>query len=122
MTAATEETAVSRSATTSGLRTPRAPASIDTTALNRVRCRRGRDLFAARSADIWRVGPYAFRVPSQSGGGFYTVSLEPGSERCSCPDYARYRQAPGDFHCKHLYAALLWEIKIAAGRPRLLAS
>lgn len=83
--------------------------------LNQIRCRRGRALFRARRAEIWRVTGHEYRVPSQNDGGIYKVSLEPGFEDCTCPDFARYgRRAevePGEFYCKHLFAALMMRIK-----------
>jgi hypothetical protein len=56
-----------------------------------------------------------YRVPSQAGPGIYRVSLRPGTEHCTCPDYTHHghhnNREPGTFFCKHLYAALLWAIK-----------
>ena len=48
--------------------------------------------------------PYGdrWKVPSQSGPGFYMVSLKQEHSRCSCPDWETRRQ-----NCKHIYAALL---------------
>lgn len=64
-----------------------------------------------------RVGEHDFRVPSQNAGGLYNVCLKPGAEHCSCPDFARYGSRaevePGEFYCKHLYAALMAFIKSA---------
>lgn len=86
-----------------------------TSLLNAIRCRRGLALFKARATQIWPVSTDGYRVPSQSGSGVYRVSLAPGAEHCTCPDYARHahhnRRLAGSFFCKHLYAALLWHIK-----------
>lgn len=93
-------------------------ATADTSSVNKVRCRRGLILFRERAAEIWRVGPDAYRVPSQADGGIYRVSLKPGEEHCTCPDYAHHGSRPGTepggFYCKHLYAALVWQVKSAA--------
>lgn len=94
--------------------------------LNRVRCQRGRALFRARAAEIWRVGADTYRVPSQSGGGIYHVCLGSGAEHCTCPDFARYGRRtdiePGDFACKHLYAALMAMIKTEAAQKLVSAA
>lgn len=97
--------------------------------LNRARCRRGRSLFRARAPHIWRVGSYTYRVPSQAAGGIYNVCLKPGSEHCTCPDFARYganhgrlEAEPGDFACKHLYAALMARIKTQAALKEVTAA
>lgn len=89
----------------------------DPGSFNRIRCRRGRALFRARRAEIRRVTDHEYRVPSQNDGGIYRVSLEPGKEDCTCPDFGRYGRradvAAGDFYCKHLYTALIAFIKSA---------
>lgn len=92
-------------------------------ALNTIRCRRGRALLKTNRQKIVRVGEDDYRVPSQYGGGLYNVCLRAGCEHCSCPDYARYGHAnaaqPGAFHCKHLYAALLMKVKTDVARTAL---
>ncbi|MDN5697736.1 MAG: SWIM zinc finger family protein [Rubrobacter sp.] len=60
---------------------------------------------------------HEYRVPSQYNGGIYNVCLKPGADDCSCPDFARYggraEIEPGEFYCKHLFAALMVFIKSA---------
>ena len=40
-----------------------------------------------------------YKVPSQSGNGFYIVSVDDDSPTCTCPDFEE-RQT----RCKHVYA------------------
>src|SRR5947209_19145696 len=44
----------------------------------------------------------AWRVPSQTGNGRYTVKLKPGEESCSCEDFSLTGKP-----CKHVHAARL---------------
>ncbi len=51
-----------------------------------------------------KIRPYGerWKVPSQTGNGFYMVShLGERNPQCSCPDYETRRMA-----CKHIYAAI----------------
>lgn len=82
----------------------RGPRTTATSLLNTVRCRRGLALFRARASQIWPVSADGYRVPSQSGSGIYRVSLKPGAEHCTCPDYERHahrnKRVAGSFFCK----------------------
>ena len=60
--------------------------------------REERGLALADEAKISR-SPKGWVVPSQNGGGRYTVSLDGDSPRCTCPDY-EIRGAK----CKHIFA------------------
>lgn len=95
-------------------------------ALNAIRCKRGRALFRARHRQIVRVGEHEYRVPSQHDGGLYNVCLKPSFEHCSCPDFARYGDRSdvqsGTFACKHLYAALMLQVKSAREPARAEAA
>lgn len=99
------------------------PRTTATSLLNTVRCRRGLAIFRAKRDQIWPVSAHEYRVPSQSGPGIYSVSLEPGAEHCSCPDYKYHahhnRRVAGSFFCKHLYAALLCHVKDEVRRARI---
>ena len=64
---------------------------------DKVRQRRG--MAIAAMVRIKRI-TMGFLVPSQSGKGNYTVSLE-GTRCCSCPDYESRQK-----DCKHIYAVL----------------
>src|SRR5688572_16897613 len=52
----------------------------------------------AAVSKIDRRGP-VWLVPSQSGKGRYTVSLDPSEPYCACADHEETREL-----CKHLYA------------------
>jgi hypothetical protein len=77
-----------------------------TTSVPETRELRGLKLFRERGAEMERVAPWTWRVPSCTGSRVYTVDLKAGS--CTCPDYRR-RQEP----CKHLYAAEIARVKTA---------
>jgi hypothetical protein len=80
------------------------PRSTATSLLNTVRCRRGLAIFREKRDHIWPVSAHGYRVPSQSGSGVYSVSLEPGSEHCTCPDYEYHahhnKRVASSFFCK----------------------
>jgi hypothetical protein len=64
---------------------------------------RGIELARERFEEIWRCGPWTWRVPSSSDPEtVYVVTLRP--ERCPCEDHQRSGKT-----CKHLYAA--WTVK-----------
>lgn len=96
------------------LRGPRSPKHAAESDLNTARSKRGLALYKSHAPHIWAVESESYRVPSQNGAGIYQVRLKPGAEHCTCPDYARHgsrnRREPGSFFCKHLYAALLYQI------------
>lgn len=71
---------------------------------------RGLALYRDRRAEIERVYPFVYRVPSCSGSTSYTVHLAP-RVRCDCPDFERRDEA-----CKHVFAA-----EIAASKTRTRA-
>src|SRR5262245_7486604 len=54
-----------------------------------------------------------YRVPSQSGGGAYTVILDERDAACDCPDF-ELRGGVGK-PCKHILAARLWRDRQARG-------
>src|SRR3984893_8090995 len=60
--------------------------------------RQQRGLEIAATSNIVRKGS-GWLVPSQSGNGRYTVTADPESPRCSCPDY----ETRG-LKCKHIFA------------------
>jgi len=61
---------------------------------------RGLALALERAEEIWRCGPWVWRVPSCSDPEtIYLVRLRP--ESCPCEDHQRTGRT-----CKHLYAAL----------------
>ncbi len=56
---------------------------------------RALELYRSRGDEIHRFGTGLYRVPSCSGGGYYTVDyLE---ETCTCPDHEIRRE-----NCKHI--------------------
>ncbi len=58
---------------------------------------------AARARIRW-VGQNEYRVPSQTGSGYYTLGYDAnGVMTCDCPDFALRRPKP----CKHVLALLL---------------
>jgi len=61
--------------------------------------REQRGIVLAAMAKICLYGD-RWKVPSQSGPGFYMVTLGQEHSRCSCPDWETRRQ-----NCKHIYAA-----------------
>ncbi len=63
--------------------------------------REQRGLVIAATTRIRRYGD-RWQVPSQSGHGFYMVSLSDSGE-CSCPDWETRREK-----CKHVYAAMFY--------------
>lgn len=63
--------------------------------------REQRGLVIAATTKIRRYGD-RWQVPSQSGSGFYMVSLS-DSGKCSCPDWETRREK-----CKHVYAAMFY--------------
>lgn len=63
--------------------------------------RQMRGLELARTSRIKRVGNQ-WKVPSQSGGGYYTVKLKGHKKTCDCPD-CRMRNVK----CKHIWAVEL---------------
>lgn len=63
--------------------------------------REQRGLVIAATTKIRRYGD-RWQVPSQSGHGFYMVSLS-DSGTCSCPDWETRRE-----NCKHIYAAMFY--------------
>ena len=66
---------------------------------------RGLDLARERFEEIWKVGPWTWRVPSCSDAQtVYVVTLQP--ERCPCEDF---QQSGDGSACKHLYAA--WTVR-----------
>ena len=62
--------------------------------------REQRGLAIAATAKIRRYGE-RWKVPAQTGNGFYMVSLIAQRPQCSCPDYETRRE-----NCKHIYAAI----------------
>ena len=60
--------------------------------------RQERGLVIAATTKIQRYGE-RWKVPSQTGNGFYMVDME--HSKCSCPDYETRREK-----CKHIYAAI----------------
>lgn len=63
--------------------------------------REQRGIVLAATARITRYGE-RWKVPSQTGHGFYMVSrIEGNQPSCSCPDWETHRQK-----CKHIYAAI----------------
>ena len=63
--------------------------------------REQRGVVLAATKKISRYGE-RWKVPSQTGGGFYMVSRIEGQQpECSCPDWETRRQ-----NCKHIYAAI----------------
>ncbi len=59
---------------------------------------RGRQI-ADKKGQIERIDPSHYRVASQSGHGFYKVSVYPKNFECSCPDFVNRSQ-----QCKHIWA------------------
>ncbi len=59
---------------------------------------RALDLYRTRGHEIHRFGTGLYRVPSCSGGGYYTVDYL--DETCTCPDFRRRRRE----NCKHILA------------------
>ncbi len=69
---------------------------------------RGLALARERAGEIWRVGPWTWRVPSCSEEEtVFIVALKP--EHCPCEDFRRRQET-----CKHLYAA--WTVKAKTAR------
>jgi len=66
---------------------------------------------ADRARIVFEHGCYY--VPSQSGGGTYTVILDEDGELCDCQDF-ELRGEPGK-PCKHIMAARLWRDRQARG-------
>jgi len=62
--------------------------------------REQRGLMIAATAKVKRYGE-RWQVPSQSGPGFYMVSLVASDTRCTCPDWETRREK-----CKHIHAAM----------------
>lgn len=77
-----------------------------TTSVPETRELRGIELFRERGAEMERVAPWTWEVPSCTGRRVYAVDLKAGS--CTCPDHRR-REEP----CKHLYAAEIARVKTA---------
>jgi hypothetical protein len=67
---------------------------------------RGLALAQERTAEIWRVDRWKWRVPSTTTETVYIVSLKP--EFCPCTDYTRTGVT-----CKHMYAA--WAVRAKYG-------
>jgi hypothetical protein len=66
---------------------------------------RGLALAGERAEEIWRCGPWVWRVPSCSDPEtIYLVRLRP--ESCPCEDHQRTGRT-----CKHLFAALVVRAK-----------
>jgi hypothetical protein len=56
---------------------------------------------------VYKVGRYAFSVPSESKPGkLYNVTLDP--IKCECPAFHRFKVTPYPF-CKHIVAAMVKE-------------
>lgn len=69
--------------------------------------RRGIEHGREHLEDIYRIGRWAWRVPSCSDPEtIYIVTLKP--EYCPCPDFSYWGEA-----CKHLYAATYVKAKTA---------
>ncbi|MDP9475098.1 MAG: SWIM zinc finger domain-containing protein [Actinomycetota bacterium] len=72
---------------------------------------RALELYRTRGHEIHRFGTGLYRVPSCSGGGYYTVDyLE---ETCTCPDF-QYRRRE---NCKHILAVGVHVAKRRRPRP-----
>jgi len=61
--------------------------------------REQRGLMIAATTKLWSTGGGNWTVPSQSGGGKYSVSVNGDCVRCTCPDFSERQQA-----CKHVFA------------------
>jgi hypothetical protein len=56
---------------------------------------------------VYKVGRYAFSVPSESKPGkLYNVTLDP--QKCECPAFHRFKVTPYPF-CKHIVSAMVKE-------------
>ncbi|MBA2443512.1 MAG: hypothetical protein H0V53_14105 [Rubrobacter sp.] len=71
---------------------------------------RGLQLFRGHSADIWRVEPHVYRVPScSSSTTIYLVTTRQGREFCPCPDHYWTGR-----RCMHLVAAQTFRARSGA--------
>lgn len=80
--------------------------TVEFTATTTTREDRGYSLFHDHAANIWRVAPHLYRVPSCSGNSIYLVSTTQGAEHCPCGDF----EHRGGL-CKHLHAAHIFRAK-----------
>ncbi len=71
---------------------------------------RALELYRTRGHEIHRFGTGLYRVPSCSGGGYYTVDYL--DETCTCPDFRRRRE-----NCKHILAVGVHVAKRRRPRP-----
>lgn len=67
---------------------------------------RGLALYRDRGAEIVRILPHVWSVPSCTGTTTYVVHLD--RQTCECPDFERHHKP-----CKHLYSA---QVKAAKAR------
>lgn len=78
------------------------------------RIKRGVALHRERGGEIERIGAHAYRVPSCTGTGFYTVYTD--FRACTCPDHPRAKAAGA--RCKHVVAIEIAVTKRRASRRR----
>lgn len=75
---------------------------------------RGLALYRERAAEIERISPSTYRVPSCTGEGSYLVYLD--LQCCTCPDHRRAKAA-GE-RCKHYHAVYVFAAKRRAAHRR----
>ena len=73
-------------------------------------------LYRERGAEIVRIGPWTYEVPSCTGRGTYAVDY--AAESCDCPDARRHPE----LSCKHLLAVAVKRAKRRGATARRLVA